>query len=91
MVFFHTLHVLSLSCGFHYCHSVVNVTVAMACIKNVLCKSCVISVVTYVLCVFGIRGAEGSSCLSYIFEWTSLTLQLVHPAAIIYTMFWFHI
>jgi hypothetical protein len=61
-------------CTFYYCHSVINVTVAMACFQKVLCKSCVISIVMYVLHVFGIPGMEGSSCLSYIFEWTSLTL-----------------
>jgi hypothetical protein len=71
---YHTVHVLPLSCSFYYCHNVVNVTVAMVCTENVLCKTCVTSIVMYVLYVSGIPGVEGSSCLSYIFEWTSLTL-----------------
>lgn len=71
------IHVLSLSSCFYFCHTVINDSVTLSSVKNVLCESCVVSVVMYVLPMFYIFSAAASACLSRVFESESLTLQFL--------------
>jgi hypothetical protein len=64
----------SLFCSSYCCHSIVNTAVTVTCNENVLCKTCVISVVMYVLYVSCVFGEESSTCLSYVSKWAILTL-----------------